>query len=164
MIIFWGALGGNQGPSIDPGVGNVLAGVSYMINGVPLVGTYIPNFQNSTSGYEPLPDVSHGMFDWFQAMTFIVLTKTVVNFQNFETELPVNFRGVWQPFNSEQLMLKPEGQRSWPWYMLHSQISLDLKVDDIVQYLGVKYRVMHKTDYKKYGYKEYHLVEDWVNN
>ena len=45
MIIYWDTLkgtGGGGGTSIDPGVSNVLAGVNYEINNVPLVGTYVP--------------------------------------------------------------------------------------------------------------------------
>lgn len=49
MIIYWDTLkgsGGGGGTSIDPGVENVLTGVAYEINNVPLVGTLIPTINN----------------------------------------------------------------------------------------------------------------------
>jgi hypothetical protein len=41
MIIFWrpNSGGGGGGVSTDPGIANVLVGVAYEINSVPLVGT-----------------------------------------------------------------------------------------------------------------------------
>lgn len=45
MIIWWDTMkgsGGGGGVSIDPGIENVLAGVAYEIDNVPLVGTLNP--------------------------------------------------------------------------------------------------------------------------
>lgn len=39
MIIFWETLKKGSGNSTDPGVQNVLAGVTYEINNIPLIGT-----------------------------------------------------------------------------------------------------------------------------
>lgn len=109
-----------------------------------------------------LPDVSGALFEWFQTITFIQIVKTIINFQSVETQVPTTFQGVWQPFTDQQLTLKPEGQRSWKWFMLHAQPSLILKPDDIVSYQGEKFRVMSKRDYKEYGYIEYHCIGDYV--
>lgn len=107
-----------------------------------------------------LPNVSDAMASWFQPMQFLLLTKTVVGFQNFETTSPVNFRGVIQPMADKTLMVKPEGERDWSWMQLHSDPSLALNTDDVVIYSGTQYRVMALKDYTQYGYLEYHLVED----
>lgn len=193
MIIFWNTRrksGGDSGCT-DPGIGNVRFGTSYEINFQELVGildlpvpsdvkagviydhgtevgTYIPNFAGSNSTAAGLPDVSGALSNYFQQMLFGIITKTTVNFQLVETMEDVYFMGVWQPFSPEQLMMKPEGQRSWSWFTAHTQTCLFLKTDDLINYApdcttGTKrFRVMARLDYSKYGYYEYHLVEDYV--
>lgn len=111
-----------------------------------------------------VPDMSGAMANWFQPMQFELVTKMTEAFQVVETAAPYDFRGVWQPFSDRQLILKPEGQRAWSWYWLHSDITLDLKVDDCVIYNGKQYRVMSKKNYSLYKYIEYHLVTDWTGS
>jgi hypothetical protein len=107
------------------------------------------------------PDVSGALQDYFQPMQFTPLTKTVRGFQVVETPNPINFRGTWQSFTERQLFLKPEGQRAWSWFQLHSDPVLTLNVDDVVMWRGKQTRVMARKDYELYGYVEYHLVQDW---
>lgn len=109
-----------------------------------------------------VPDVSGAMKDYFQPMVFQPLTKTVSGFQVVETTTSIDFQGVIQPFTERQLMLKPEGERSWTWLWLHADPVLQLETDDVVLYLGVQTRVMKKKDYFLYGYVEYQLVQDWT--
>lgn len=109
-----------------------------------------------------VPNVGGALLDWFQPMTFGVVSKTVVNAQVVEEMAEVAFRGVWQPFTERKLMLKPEGQRAWSWYWVHADPSLNLEVDNVVVYIGVQYRVMAKKDYSLYGYVEYELVQDFT--
>lgn len=108
-----------------------------------------------------VPDVSGALRDYFQSMVFEPLQKTVTGFQVVETPSPINFRGTIQPFTGRQLMLKPEGQRAWTWYTLHSDPVLKLQVDDVVLWQGKQTRVMGRKDYTLYGYVEYELVQDW---
>jgi hypothetical protein len=164
MIIFWHPRksgGGGSAYYTDPGESNVKAGVTYYFDNVLKTGTYSPIVTVGT-GAVGLPNVSGAMGGWFQPMTFTLITKSVVNYQDVEGESEINFRGVWQPATSEVLKLKPEGQRAWPWYMVHSDTSLKLKVDDVIVYEDVKYRVMERTNYNHYGYIMYIVVEDWV--
>ena len=116
------------------------------------------NFKEGT-----VPDVSGAMLDWFQPMTFTLVTKKTTAFQVVETPRPINFMGVIQPLTERQLLLKPEGQRAWTWFLLHSDTSLVLQVDDVVLYQGVQTRVMGRKNYVLYGYQEYSLVQDWTN-
>lgn len=111
--------------------------------------------------YGGLPDVSGAMLNWFQNMTFIQIVKTVVNFQVVETPTKIDFQGVWQPFSPKQLALLPEGQRAWSWFMCHADPNLKLDTDEIIKYEGQNYRVMANNDYTHYGYREYHLVQDY---
>lgn len=108
-----------------------------------------------------VPDVGGGLLDWFQPMVFTRVVKTVTGFQVQETATPVNFRGVIQPFTDRQLLLKPEGQRSWTWLWLHADPVLTLDTDEVVTYNGVQTRVMARKDYTLYGYVEYQLVQDY---
>lgn len=117
---------------------------------------------NQNSG--TLPDVSGGMFDYFQPMTFTTIVKSIVNFNVVETPTSVSFLGVWQPFSPKQLEMKPEGQRSWSWFSCHAQLTLILVPDEVITYLGVQYRVMAQQDYRLYGYLEYHLVQDYTGS
>lgn len=108
-----------------------------------------------------LPDVSGGMLDYFQAMQFQKVTKTVNGFQVIETETPINCQGVLQPFTERQLFFKAEGQRAWSWFWLHTDTSVTLQVDDVVVWRGKPTRVMSRKDFAQYGYLEFHLVQDW---
>lgn len=117
---------------------------------------------NENSG--TLPDVSGAMLNWFQPMIFGIVSKVISGFQVVESMVEINFMGVWQPLSGRQLMLKPEGQRAWSWWWLHSDPSLDLKVDDVVVYKSKQYRVMAKKNYSLYQYIEYHLVTDWTGS
>lgn len=114
------------------------------------------------------PDVSGALQDYYQDMQFTKILKQVIGFQVLETPEPINFRGVIQPFTERQIFLKPEGQRAWTWFLVHSDPVLTLQVDDIIVSLtrdilnGKQTRVMARRDYKLYGYVEYHLVQDWI--
>ncbi len=117
---------------------------------------------NQNSG--TVPNMSGALLSWFQKMIFGLVVKTVSGFQVVETETQVSFMGVWQPLTGRQLLMKPEGQRQWDWYWVHSDPSLNLKVDDVIIYLGKQYRVMAKKDYSLYQYIEWHLVEDYTGS
>jgi hypothetical protein len=109
-----------------------------------------------------VPDVSGALQDYMQPMVFEHLQKTVVGFQNVETPVPINFQGTSQPFTDRQLLLKPEGQRAWSWFLLHADPTLTLQVDDVVIWKGKQTRVMSRKDFDLYGFVEYHLVQDWA--
>lgn len=111
-----------------------------------------------------IPDVGGALRNWFQYSVFGVVTKTTVNFQVVETVVDTPFRGVVQPMTGRQLMIKPEGERSWNWITVHSDPVLDLKTDSIIIYLGTQFRVMAKKDFEIYGYVYYELVSDWTGS
>lgn len=108
-----------------------------------------------------MPDVSDALLDWFQAMTFIIITKTIVNFKTVESKSEVSFQGVIQPLSPQRVMMKPEGQRTWKWWQLHSDTTINLSPDDQVEYLDQTYRVMGKRDHSLSGFYEYELVQDY---
>lgn len=111
-----------------------------------------------------LPNMSETIGPWYQTMTFTTIVKTIVNFQVVETPTNVVFNGTWQPFTLQQLLMKPEGQRQWPWYQVHAEPSLVLIPDEVITYQGTQFRVMSKFDYLIYGYNQYDLVQDFTGS
>lgn len=111
-----------------------------------------------------LPNVSGAMLQWFQPMIFEPVLKSVEGFLLDELGDPIAFRGVIQPLQNRDLMIKPEGERAWTWQMLHSDVSLQLNVDAVVRYLGIQYRVMARKDYSAYGYMTYDLIQDYTGS
>jgi hypothetical protein len=109
-----------------------------------------------------LPSMSATLTGWFQNIVVGLLVKTLVNNRTVETTTDYETRGVMQPFTPEQLEIKAEGERSWKWFMLHCQPSLQLKTDDVVTIRGVRYRVMGKLAFDAYGYLQYELVDDYT--
>ena len=78
------------------------------------------------------------------------------------TESRKDFMGAIQPLQATQIELKPEGQRSWRWYQIHCLDStFNLKENDIVLFLGTKFKIMAKLNYTFSGYVEYHAVEQY---
>lgn len=126
----------------------------------------IPNGSNKPLNFDTgtVPDVGGAMLNWFQPCTFELIEKQPVNFEVVEYGTPIIFQGVVQPFSLRQLALKPQGQRAWTWLMVHADPVLDLKVDDIIRFLGKNFRVMQKKNYTIYNYIEYHLVQDWTGS
>lgn len=111
-----------------------------------------------------LPDMFGALQDWFQPMTFGVITKTVVDFQVIETVVNTQFMGVWQPLTGRKLEMRAQGQRQWNWFMLHADLALTLHIDDIIIYLNKQFRVMADKDYSLYKYRYYELQEDYQNS
>ena len=111
-----------------------------------------------------VPNMAGAMLDWFQPMIFELVTKSVTAFQALEVGEEISFMGVWQPLTGRRLEIKPEGERKWSWYLVHSQICLPLNVDEVIKYRGTQYRIMSQKNYDIYGYYEYELVEDYTGS
>ena len=106
-----------------------------------------------------LPQVGEVLPSWFQTLTFDVISKSLVDYEVQETVLTITTQGVRQPMSAQQLAIKPEGQRGWKWETLHCLPDTILKLDDIVVFEGIKYRVMQKWDWKEYGYVQYEICQ-----
>lgn len=87
--------------------------------------------------------------------------KSTVNFRTVETVVPMEFSGVIQPLGLRDLMLKAEGERAWDWRYIHTTADLPLKPDDVIEYQGTRFRVMSDSRTEDYGFKEYHVVNDY---
>lgn len=111
-----------------------------------------------------VPDVSGALQDYYQNMIFTKVTKQTSGFQVQELGLPINFRGLIQPYGDRKLLLLPEGQRAWTWFTLHSDPVLTLQVDDVVIWNGKQTRIMSRKDNFLYGFIEYSIVQDWLGS
>lgn len=108
-----------------------------------------------------LPNMKEALLDYFQPLTFTVVTKQVIDFENVETKTKVKTQGVFQPLSAQAVQMKPEGQRAWDWRKIHAVPGLVLAVDSIIIRNGTYFRVMARWDYQEYGYVEYHVVNDY---
>jgi hypothetical protein len=130
--------------------------------GVPIFNANsVPLNQNSGT----MPDVSGALQNWFQPMQFTQVAKVVNSvFQLSETPTTYAFMGVWQPAQPSNLEIKLQGQRKWKWFTVHASPGIPLSPDDVVNYLGVQYRVMSMNDYTLNGYIEYRLINDYTGS
>jgi hypothetical protein len=127
-------------------------------------GANTPLNEQNTGG---VPDVGGALLQWFRPMVFGIVTKhqgRSTGYRVLETKVSVNFKGVWQPFTDRQLLIKPEGERAWKWFMVHADPTLILENDSIITYQGVQYRVDSQRDYSLYGYVQYSLVDDYTGS
>lgn len=115
-----------------------------------------------TGQTSPLPNVAGTLRGWLRPMTFRRLFKGRENFDVVENYVSIVSAGMKQLFSSQQLALKPEGQRAWKWWMVHTATDVQLAPDDVVQIDGIEYRVMEKLDYADAGYLQYNVVEDYT--
>lgn len=97
---------------------------------------------------------------WFLNITFQEVIRTL-NGADWEESLGqiYNTRGVVQPATKEILKLLPIGAYSWRVLLLHCLPNVQLTTNQYIIYDNVKYKVMQKADYSKYGYCSYVLTE-----
>ena len=109
-----------------------------------------------------LPQLNMAVRSWANRVQIGLICKSQQDFKTVESIVYKIYSAVIQPLQVKQLMIKPEGERSWKWYWLHVEPSLDLQVDDVV-YLDddTPFRVMGRKDYSLYGYIEYELVRGY---
>jgi hypothetical protein len=124
----------------------------------------IINAKDKPLTYTGLPQVGEVLTSWFQPLTFEVITKTVVNYEVQETRQTITTQGVRQPMSAQQLAIRPEGQRAWKWETIHCLPDVKLRVDDIIIFDGVKYRVAERWNWAEYGFCEYHICQAYENN
>lgn len=123
----------------------------------------IVNAKDKGLNFVGLPQVDEVLPDWFQPLTFDIITKSLINYELQEVIVSVKTQGVRQPMTAQQLSIKPEGQRAWKWETIHCLPNVPLKIDDIVVFGNQKYRVMQKWDWSEYGYQEVHICQGYNN-
>lgn len=118
------------------------------------------NTRTVAQAVSPMPTVRTVLNGWLRDLELTKIVKLVEGSRTEERKVPLPAQGTWQPFGPEQLKIKPEGERSWRWFMIHTTIDVVLLTDDVIARDGVNYRVMEKGDYSDNGVVEYHVVND----
>lgn len=108
-----------------------------------------------------LPDVSAAVMAFLYPMVFEITQTTLV--EGYAQQVPIKIctQACIQPFTAQMLKVKPEGQRNWSWYLIHSLTTLELQNNDRIRIEGVKYKVMEKFDWSRNQYYEYHCILDY---
>lgn len=123
------------------------------------------NFQSikNLKAFSQMPNMSNTLTGWETSITLEIVSQDVTSDgeATFTTQ-QVTFLGVVQPLRTEQLELKPEGQRSWEWLWIHAKSgTLNLHTADKILFNSKTYKVEGVKDYSLNGFVEYELVRDY---
>ena len=110
-----------------------------------------------------LLDMSDGVQMFFQSIKIDIIHKYNEDGYIRDKKKCIITQGVRVTMSPAQLMMRPEGERTWRWSKLFTLPEPRLKLDDIVQVRGVKYRVMSMENNSEYGVMSYDLLEDYQN-
>jgi hypothetical protein len=108
-----------------------------------------------------MPSVRSTLLGWFRPIALTRVIQRIVDFKTLEIEEPLSTRGVVQPLTETSLMLKPEGQRAWKWFLIHATPDLVLAVNDVIILKGDRLRIQKTKDYSVNGYVCYEACEDF---
>jgi len=117
--------------------------------------------KNLIDGSSALPDMSPAILEYLQPMNFGCIEKQLVNGYIQEVVVTKKTLAVKQAFSPKQLMMKPEGQRDWNWFKIHTLSNIKLQPDSVFILGKTRYRIMSLFDYPEYGYIEYDVREDY---
>jgi hypothetical protein len=117
--------------------------------------------RNVPQAVAPMPTMRSTIMGWFRPLNLTRVIKQTVDFETKEVEIPLPALGTWQPLSHAQLVIKPEGERAWQWFEIHSTPDLKLEPDDIIFRDITPYRVMAQGSYDDNGFISYHVVNDY---
>ena len=108
-----------------------------------------------------MPDGSQGVMRLLSPLIFEKLQVT--NISGLAQKVPIWIKtlGSIQPLSARALLVKPEGERSWKRYQIHTATNVDLNNNDRIRIRGHLYKVMAKYDYSRSGFFEFHVVGDF---
>lgn len=112
-----------------------------------------------------MPQMQTALQGWEVAIYADYIKQEWVNGEPVEIKKTEKIIGTRQPLKSEEVELKPEGQRNWVWYQLHVDSAYKrLEIQQVVNIKGEDYRVMAVKDYSLNGFYEYHVIKDYQEN
>lgn len=111
-----------------------------------------------------MPQMDSTLTGWEVPLTLIKLTQSTDEGDLVTSETRISFKGVLQPLRTEELLLKPEGQRSWSYYWIHTKSTLDFKTADKIIYQNKKYKVTAIKDYDLNGFREIEVILDYEDS
>ena len=119
------------------------------------------NFNQNRSLRGGLPQMGNPVNVWSIPLTLIKIEQKIVDGDLVQSERVYQFAGCIQPFRTEDLLAKPEGQRTWSYYWVHTTSTLPFQISDKIKYQNVKYKVTGIKNYDIYGYKELEVILDY---
>lgn len=108
-----------------------------------------------------MPQVADTFTGWEVPLTLVKITQSIVEGDVVTTETPINFMGVIQPLRMEDLLTKPDGQRSWNYYWIHTKSELPFQTADKIVFKDVRYKITAIKDYGLNGFKELEVILDF---
>lgn len=107
-----------------------------------------------------LPNMESTITGWFLDIEFKVI-KRKMDGADWVTKVDrvVKTKGVVQPARDTDLKILTEGNRAWNYQKIHCLNNADFKLDELIEYDGITYKVMAKKNYEKYGYIRYIVIE-----
>lgn len=109
-----------------------------------------------------MPQMGSAFMGWGSPVVLKKIVQTIVDGLVISTETDISYKAVIQPLATEQIQLKPEGQRSWQWLQIHCVSGENnLKTNDLVSYNGTSYKIMAVRDYSLNNFIEYHAIADY---
>lgn len=109
-----------------------------------------------------LPQMADVIQEWLQPIKAMRVSKSQnQSFQTVEGGEPINFQGVLVPLDARKLEIKTEGERDWEAFSLWCPNSVRFENDDVVWISNRRYRILYQRDYSRYGFFEYHVLQDY---
>jgi hypothetical protein len=124
----------------------------------PIIGA---RTRDIAEGALNVPNMRGAVINWFRPFRGVVVTTTIVEGLSTEVSRPFNCAGFFKPMKARDVLIKPEGDRAFRWFVLYTGREIDFKPNDVVIRKGVPYRVMGPWQLEDYGIKRYELVEDY---
>lgn len=119
------------------------------------------NFAKNRTLSSFMPNMSNTLSGWESELTLIKATQNIVEGDLVLTETEYKFMGVIQPLRTEDLVTKPEGQRSWNYYWVHTKSDLPFQTADKIVFKNVRYKITGIKDYGLDGFKELEVILDY---
>lgn len=109
-----------------------------------------------------MPQVDDVLEGWMVSFIANFMQQVRIDGEFIERSTFVKMEGVLQPLKTEDINLKPEGQRNWKWYQLHVPIKYrQIPVGKVVVIGDTDYKIMASKDYTLNSYVEYHIIKDY---
>lgn len=112
----------------------------------------------------PMPNMATTVSYWQIPLTLQKTIQNIVNGDLVVTKKTYQFKGVIQPLSDEKLQFKPEGQRSWTYYWVHTNSKLNFQTADKIIYKNERYKITAIKNYELYGYKELEIIKDYESS
>lgn len=119
------------------------------------------NFNQNRTLSNGMPNMANTLTGWEVPLTLIKITQSIVDGDVVFNETKTQFMGVLQPLRTEDLISKPEGQRSWDYYWIHTKDTLPFQTADKIEYSNVRYKITAIKNYGLNGFTELEVILDY---